>query len=94
MRRAYRKLFIRFLKEEKVYRPFKRNYSMQPMHDSKETLISFLKKTEKEDAIRGAFFWRNTIEGQDFWAVVSNKWRKCLEKNGCIRILFSRYWRI
>ena len=88
MRRAYRRLFMRFLKEEKIYYPFRRNFK------NKEVLEKHLRNTFRKDIITCAFSWRNTIEGQDFWAVVSNKWRKCLEKNGCIRILFSRYWRI
>ena len=94
MRGAYRRLFIRFLKEEKVYRPFKRNYTIQPLHGRKETLVKFLKKTEKEDAIRGAFTWRNTIEGHDFWDIMNSKWHLFLGKNKGIKILFFKYWNL
>ena len=97
MRCAYRRLFIRFLKEEKLYYTFRQNHAklpLYPIHGVKYTISQYLKKVEKECAISDAFLWNNTLEGQDFWAIVSNRWRKCLEKNGYIRISFSRYWRI
>lgn len=93
MRRAYRRLFIRFLKEEKVYYPFRRNFAKMPMYRHK-SLGKYLRNVKKEDAIRNAFSWRNTQEGHDFWSTINYKWRSFLEKNKGIKILFFKYWKL
>ena len=91
MRRAYRRLFIRFLKEEKVYHPFRRNFAKMPMQGHK-SLGKYLRNVKKEDAMRNAFSWRNTQEGLDFWADIACWWRSCLENNGLIQRIFKKYW--
>jgi hypothetical protein len=93
MRRAYRRLFIRFLKEEKVYHPFRRNFAKMPMYGHK-SLEKYLRNVKKEGAIRNAFSWRNTQEGHDFWSIMSSKWHSFLEKNKWIKILFFKYWKL
>lgn len=91
MRRAYRRLFIRFLKEEKVYHPFRRNFAKMHGHKS---IGKYLRNVKKESAIRDAFYWRNTQEGHNFWADIAHGWRSCLENNGLIQRIFRKYWRL
>ena len=91
MRRAYRRLFIRFLKEEKVYHPFRRNFAKMPMYGHK-SLGKYLRNVKKEDAIRDSFSWRNTQEGHDFWSNIACEWRSCLENNGLMQRIFRKYW--
>jgi hypothetical protein len=93
MRHVYRRLFVRFLKEEEVYHPFRRNFAKMPMQGYK-SLGRYLRNVKKEDAMRNAFSWRNTQEGLDFWADVACGWRSCLENNGLIQRLFRKYWRL
>ena len=88
MRRAYRRLFVRFLKEEKVYHPFRRNFV------SINVLKKHLRNVQKENAIHDAFIWRNTQEGFDFWSDIACRWRSCLENNGLIQRIFRKYWRL
>lgn len=93
MRRVYRRLFVRFLKEEKVYHPFRRNFAKMPMQGHK-SLGKYLRNVKKEDAMRNAFSWRNTQEGLDFWADIACGWRSCLKNNGLIQSIFRKYWRL
>ena len=93
MRRAYRRLFIRFLKEENVYHPFRRNFAEIAMYRHK-SLGKYLRNVKKENAMRNAFYWRNTQEGHDFWADIACGWRSCLENNGLIQRIFRKYWRL
>ena len=88
MRRVYRRLFIRFLKEEKIYYPFRRNVV------NINVLKKHLRNVKKENAIYDAFIWRNTIEGQDFWAIMNSRWHSFLGKNKGIKILFFKYWNL
>lgn len=93
MRRVYRRLFVRFLKEEKVYHPFRRNFAKVPMYGHK-SLGKYLRNVKKENAMRNAFYWLNTQEGHDFWADIACGWRSCLENNGLIQRIFRKYWRL
>ena len=78
------KLFIRFLKENKVYEKFIYNFDIYIKHRRlrrRKCLFSFknyMKDTEPEYYLFDSFEWVNTPEGGCFWADMDTKWRTFL----------------
>ena len=84
------KVFIRFLKEEGVYSQFKRNFKEQTStrivwaNGSKPNFVSCDKVMSmkdftfniknKADILNWAFSWADTIQGHNFWEILSSKW--------------------
>lgn len=84
------KLFIRFLKIEKIYYIFQnevitymmscggndRRYKLYEKH--KKNLLSFLISQDNcyNTPIDAAFFWMNTKKGHTFWSDINYRWYK------------------
>lgn len=73
-------LFIKFLKENKLYFRFKAYFSMSSYHKG-ETFEQYLDRKDPFHYVTGAFGWPDTDEGKDFWEKVDNNWDDCREKH-------------
>ena len=71
-----RKIFIRFLKENNVYKNFINNvegkYGFYKRFDE---LLFFATQGIYLNEVKGGFRWDKTKEGWKFWDNINNKWR-------------------
>lgn len=75
----YKKILLKFLKENNIYYSYIKNFSKNYKNNNKEINelindIDFLKKSP----IGGAFIWDNTNEGHKFWQNMSSKYSNFL----------------
>ncbi len=68
------KLFIRFLKDERIYSKFMRNF--RKAEGEKTTFEKFCKQQDLTPItfILCPFAWADTKEGHVFWSKVDNQW--------------------
>lgn len=73
------KCFIKFLKEEKAYTSYRKNLMKEP--DVNLVKRNFFNKKIKNENISeagslilGAFTWRETKEGYNYWHNLAEKW--------------------
>ena len=86
------KIFIRFLKKNKIYHIFLSNcfsnngYNVRNNLKKQLTVNDFIKDELKNHClfINRAFVWDETREGYEFWYNMFNEWEK-------LRILINKY---
>ena len=70
--------FVRFLKEERLYRSFISNYKGHGEYNHKVKLFDYLSSVEDYEALNLAFGWYYTDEGKPFWRMIHDKWNLLL----------------
>ena len=70
--RVFIRLFIAFLKKEKVFNEFIFNRSHLSIYD--KTFVEFLDDVKPSAFLTSAFWWRSTKEKYDFWHDINVKW--------------------
>ena len=91
-----KKLFIRFLKENNCYEHFiysmvnNDNYMFR--FNNIDELINFaiVRRFENfftDSEIYRAFFWSDTIEGNEYWKDINNKWLKIVGNDNYYNLL-------
>lgn len=74
--------FLRFLKEEKIYKKFLRHYYTNNARKKvKVSFIEFLMECHKSNFVRQPISWFLTEEGYGFWASINIKWQHCIYKD-------------
>lgn len=73
-------LFIKFLKEYKLYYRFVAYYNLCPNHKIK-CFEEYLETKEPMHYVTEAFAWLETDEGDDFWNNVDEHWDEYREKH-------------
>ena len=76
MRRKRIKEFVRFLKDNGVFKAFTNSYD--PIYyfgdDDNHPINSYLRDVSDDCAISEAFTWSSTEQGANFWGDINNKW--------------------
>lgn len=75
MNKSDRKIFKQFLKDNEAFAEFKHNIFIEYNIDFK----TYCKNADSYTAIRQAFAWRKTDQGQYYWEELNDKW-----ENQCI----------
>lgn len=89
--RELKKLFIGFLKKEKVHKQYLRNIRIQRKNEFKtlqnyidpltiETIRKAIQIGYTTGLVDKGFCWRMTKEGYNFWYELSSKWRDVARK--------------
>lgn len=81
-----KRLFIRFLKENNIYAPYRKNFGLEYTKmwnkDGYKRIIEenldYYSVTHPRLYIDNAFTWSRTIEKHDFWMIFSHKWKKLI----------------
>ena len=66
--------FIRFLKDNHAYGQFMLNFKIHKRYPNKFTTKEFFINTFYGDFLTHAFYWKNTMEGHNYWAILDYKW--------------------
>ena len=83
------KIFIRFLKENGIYKAFwrnvldqkaKRDYENYFFTKYNNSVIEFITRADPNDWIDHGLVWRRQPEGESFWTKVNSKWNYYLGK--------------
>jgi hypothetical protein len=83
------KIFIRFLKENGIYKAFWRNVLNQKAKKDYEnyfftkynnSVIEFITRADPNVWIDHGLVWRRQPEGEPFWSKVDSKWNTYLDK--------------
>lgn len=61
-----KKIFVKFLKENKCLSSFKRNYFKQKNKNRKN--LNYIIKNNYPSVIDYSFIWDQTFEGHEFWS--------------------------
>ena len=68
------KLFLRFLKEKKIYNKWRHNVI------AKHSLYFNLYSRDPFNVLLSSFYWVDTEEGWNFWDEINDKWCKTYKK--------------
>ena len=69
-----KQLFIQFLKQNNAYEEFMYNFEMHRVNPNECTTKEFFINTFYGDFLTHAFYWKNTMEGHNYWAILDYKW--------------------
>ena len=69
----WKKLFIKFLKKEKVLGQYIKNTELAKIFDNDE-MIRLINQNQQTQLINLAFTWSDTNEGHTFWSQLHSKW--------------------
>ena len=72
--------FIKFLRDEMVYQRYR--YNRFKKYNFNKELTPCMEKLGKNLYIDGAFMWRVTEDGWNFWNDISEKWDEVLRIEG------------
>lgn len=67
--------FLRFLKENKCFYTFQRAFCGSVFRSQRIEYLIKLCNQCNTGIISNSFLWRNTIEGQNFWACIDRKFK-------------------
>ena len=68
---------IKFLKQQRVLRKFKKNFACDKLTISND-LKAFCTRTPQVSYIARAFTWDDTPEKHEFWKPLNDKWKASL----------------
>ena len=69
----WKKLFIKFLKKEKVLGQYIKNTELAKIFDSEE-MTRLIRQNQPTQFINLSFTWSDTNEGHTFWSQLHSKW--------------------